>query len=106
MSPKTPDYETTVAEPRLPLSDRPAETGSFVLLLPSVYGALTAIDVPNPWAWIVAVIVAAGPLVISWWRDGRRELDDPSDHDPEDGPPAKRGKNEKVGLAHDYGTAG
>lgn len=104
MSPKAPDYETLVAEPKLPLADRPAEVLAAVTLLPSVYGALTAIDVPAPVNWIVALVVALGPLIVSWARDGSTELDDPGDHDSEDGPPVKKGKNEKLGLAHDYGT--
>lgn len=95
-----PDYEVSIAEPKFPLADRPAETMAALALLPSAYGALTAISVPNPWAWIIAVVVALLPLVVSWLVDGFKEFTDPGDDDLEDGPVVAAGKHEKVGIDH------
>lgn len=98
-----PDYDTSIVEPRLPLADRPAETMAALALLPAAYGALTAIDVPNPWAWVIAVIVALMPLAVSWFTDGLKETDDLGDDHPENGPVlgSKASKHEKVGIDHD-----
>lgn len=103
MSPKakTPDYDTLVAEPKLPLADRPAEVGAFFLIAPPLYGWLVEVHVPNLLAALLAFAVGVAPLVISWLRDGKGELDDPGDHDSETGPEVKKGKNEAKGIDHD-----
>lgn len=95
-----PDYETTIGESKLPVADRPAEVTAALALLPTAYGAFTAIHLPQLAAAILACVVALVPWAISWWRDGQRDLNDPGDCDPENGPVVAKGKHEKTGREH------
>jgi len=81
--------------------NRPSETVAGAGLLVSVYGALEKIHVPDPWTWILAVVVAFVPYVVSEVVDSLRGPDDPGDHVPTGLPAVKKGKDEKVGLVHE-----